>query len=179
MSTSFSRLVQILTFFVGAPIVYMIVDVIVQWRFSILPPFSTHVTNLVVGVLFVVVWWAIWRRDVQRTRLRIARTLIALPLTIAASAAVGNLLSPFWMPSAHLVLAWSLWATLWLAATSVIWRETPAERLERTSKRVIRCVQCGYDLTGLTEARCPECGKQYTLNEIVASALDQTGIESI
>lgn len=174
MSTASSKLVQILTFFVGTPIVYMIVRLVVQWRFVILPPASTHVTNLVVGVLFVAIWWVIWRHDVPRTPARIAKTVLALLLTVAVAVAVGNLLTSFWMPSADLVLAWSFWATLWLATTSVIWRETGAERLQRTSKRVIRCVQCGYNLTGLSEARCPECGKQYTLDEIVAVALDQT-----
>jgi putative transposase len=31
------------------------------------------------------------------------------------------------------------------------------------------CPHCGYNMTGLHEARCPECGTQYTLNELFAS----------
>src|SRR5829696_3439901 len=33
----------------------------------------------------------------------------------------------------------------------------------------IVCPKCGYSLTGLAEARCPECGSQYTLGELLAS----------
>ncbi len=31
------------------------------------------------------------------------------------------------------------------------------ERIAR-SQRLPRCLKCGYDLTGLTSDRCPECG---------------------
>jgi predicted Zn-ribbon and HTH transcriptional regulator len=30
------------------------------------------------------------------------------------------------------------------------------------------CPNCGYNLTGLREARCPECGSQFTLDELFA-----------
>jgi hypothetical protein len=30
------------------------------------------------------------------------------------------------------------------------------------------CPNCGYNLTGLSGTRCPECGKQYTINELLA-----------
>jgi hypothetical protein len=32
-------------------------------------------------------------------------------------------------------------------------------------------------MTGLREARCPECGAQYTLDQIVASAIDADGAQ--
>ena len=30
-----------------------------------------------------------------------------------------------------------------------------------------RCPQCAYDLRGLTEPRCPECGRAFTFHEII------------
>jgi len=60
---------------------------------------------------------------------------------------------------------------LWLAATIFLWRETPLERVERikgSSKSAVTCPTCGYNLTGLSEARCPECGTRFTLDELLA-----------
>ena len=35
--------------------------------------------------------------------------------------------------------------------------------------KAITCPTCGYNLTGLTATRCPECGKQCTLDELFAA----------
>jgi len=47
----------------------------------------------------------------------------------------------------------------WVLSTVMVWRETAAERLALlTAHRmpVLACPVCGYDLAGLTEARCRE-----------------------
>jgi len=31
------------------------------------------------------------------------------------------------------------------------------------------CIHCGYDLRGLSEARCPECGNTWTTQQIEAT----------
>ena len=38
-----------------------------------------------------------------------------------------------------------------------------------TSALTILCPVCGYNLTGLREARCPECGGTFTLDQLAAS----------
>jgi hypothetical protein len=38
-------------------------------------------------------------------------------------------------------------------------------RRSPTEASVPRCGSCGYDLRGLIEPRCPECGRVYTLDE--------------
>ncbi len=43
------------------------------------------------------------------------------------------------------------------AALLVLYRKGRAERCRRAH----RCVKCGYDLWGLTEPRCPECGMPF------------------
>jgi rubrerythrin len=53
-----------------------------------------------------------------------------------------------------------------------IWRETAQERVARLKTAgvdTIVCSVCGYNMTGLKEARCPECGVQYTLDQLYAS----------
>ena len=46
---------------------------------------------------------------------------------------------------------------VWVLATVLLWRETPAERLARMSNLVtnptVLCPVCGYNLSGLREAR--------------------------
>ncbi len=52
------------------------------------------------------------------------------------------------------------------------WRETRAERANRLrlmGVNAIACPSCGYNLTGLSEARCPEYGSRFTLDQLVAS----------
>jgi uncharacterized paraquat-inducible protein A len=61
---------------------------------------------------------------------------------------------------------------LWLVASVFIWRETPAERaarLQNTNNDAVVCPTCGYNLTGLIECRCPVCGTQFTLDQLLAS----------
>lgn len=60
---------------------------------------------------------------------------------------------------------------LWMIASIFLWRETAAERGKRVSgaHNAITCPTCGYNLTGLNEARCPECGSKFTLDELLAS----------
>ena len=61
---------------------------------------------------------------------------------------------------------------LWLVATVFIWRESAQERaarLDHAGKDSIVCPTCGYNLTGLRESRCPECGTQFTLDQLLAS----------
>ena len=58
---------------------------------------------------------------------------------------------------------------LWLVLTLLIWRETPAERAERlqaSAGKALFCPKCNYNMTGLYEARCPECGERFTLDQL-------------
>jgi len=56
---------------------------------------------------------------------------------------------PFWAPAALL-----------LVVPFVAVLRGPFARRRRRKRG--RCVGCGYDLTGLTEPRCPECGRSFT-----------------
>ena len=63
-------------------------------------------------------------------------------------------------------------AGLILAVLQVWYVALPAERAERlrsSGRANIVCPTCGYNLTGLTNARCPECGGQFTLDELLAA----------
>lgn len=37
-----------------------------------------------------------------------------------------------------------------------------------------RCLKCGYNLSGLTHCRCPECGSEFRLEELWQKAIYST-----
>jgi DNA-directed RNA polymerase subunit RPC12/RpoP len=118
-------------------------------------------------------WVLLWRDMVTWNRRRVALTAVCTVLSLAGGFAVGaaclaiqRQLPP---PIAVLIGGGTVPIT-WVLATVLIWRETAAERLGRLTARgtpAIACPLCGYDLAGLTEVRCPECGASFTLEQIV------------
>ena len=63
-----------------------------------------------------------------------------------------------------IVRGWKFYIPLW--AVAVAFTAYPVFLLHQTIKARRRvehqcCVRCGYILTGLTERRCPECGKTF------------------
>ena len=59
----------------------------------------------------------------------------------------------------------------WVLATVLIWRETAEERMARITAAgtdAVLCPNCGYNMTGLREARCPECGSVFTIDQLVS-----------
>jgi hypothetical protein len=126
------------------------------------------VTWLAVGAY----WVLLWRKSVRWTSQRITGTWGAVAgatvVGVLAGSAVSGIDSGFggFVGGVTAIL-------LWLFATVLIWRESPAERVERLGDgggvATLVCPTCGYNLTGLRELRCPECGAQYTLDQLVAA----------
>jgi DNA-directed RNA polymerase subunit RPC12/RpoP len=68
----------------------------------------------------------------------------------------------------------------WLVGTTLAWRETASERAQRiqgTSGDALACPTCGYNLTGLRGTRCPECGTDFTLQELLSATRERAGTE--
>ena len=119
-------------------------------------------------------WFVLWRRTVNWTPRRVGRTFWAIGAAVFAGGTVGAAI--------RLALEYDqvvgtclgcLWAAVvWIICTIFVWRETEAERAARLSRAnadVLVCPSCGYNLTGLRESRCPECGASFTLNELLAA----------
>ncbi len=140
------------------------------------PP-PTVLTLLVIWCLvyaFVVVYWlALWRSLVRWTTGRMQNTVAATVLAPLFGVVVGLVLFEMFGTSDPEFAAFVAGGTVpivWVLATVLIWRETAAERIERLAgqgRETVCCPRCGYNLTGLSEARCPECGSRFTLDELV------------
>ena len=124
---------------------------------------------LFVGAYWVVLWHDMvpWNR--RRVLLTVVATVVALGGGCAVALALLAVNRQVPPPMAVLVGGGTVPIT-WVLSTVLIWRETAAERLGRLTAHgmpVLACPLCGYNLAGLTEARCPECGATFTLEQIV------------
>jgi hypothetical protein len=132
---------------------------------------------------FVAIYWSmLWRKSVSWTKRRAWQTFAGAGAAVIAAGIIAVI---FGIIADDDALAPSFVATclapaLWLVATTFIWRETAAERAARiqsTGKGALTCPTCGYNLTGLTEARCPECGSKFTIDELLAQQPHMAGAE--
>ena len=135
-------------------------------------------SSAVTALLAMTYWVLLWRKSVRWRPRRIAQTALAvlgcslLPLAIVAAIGPPDQGITITLGSASAV-------TIWVILTVLIWRETPAEKADRIRQAapdVLFCPKCGYNMTGLHEARCPECGSRFTLDQLVAAQKqDQLG----
>lgn len=186
MSRLVARILLCVLMFPLAVVVYCSImlnlDRLNPWQWSY--PYSEIFSFLTAGLgtlAFVVVYWSmLWRKAIQWT---LRRRLAAV-----ASASVGVIILAIaqWILTdsgdwqVKIVLLDILIPALWLISTVYYWQETPAERAGRlgaSGRENISCPTCGYNLTGLTEARCPECGTKFTLDELLAAQPGQAVAE--
>ena len=134
---------------------------------------------------FVVVYWiAVWRSQVVWTTRRRMHTFAAVGLgVIAAGIGMGVLREFVGLPiEPTIMFSNALFPVVFVLATVLAWRESPAERHARVIERgtdTVSCPICAYNMTGLREAKCPECGAIFTLDELLTSQAKEKGEELI
>lgn len=129
----------------------------------------------VTTAFFVVAcWFLLWRKSVLWNSGRVLRTVLGSIGCVAAGVFAGvGLLAATRIREEELgVFFGTVFGTVvWLPLMVLLWRETSAERAERirsSAGDVVFCPRCGYNMTGLYEPRCPECGARFTLNQLYA-----------
>ncbi len=131
--------------------------------------------TLVTAGLVAAYWFLLWRRSVVWSPARVTQTIAG---SVGCSLA-GVLAAVLMMALANIrdetfgVLFGGIFTiVVWLPVTVLLWKETAAERAERIRRSagdVVFCPRCGYNMTGLYEPRCPECGTRFTLNQLYAA----------
>ena len=129
--------------------------------------------------LFAIAWLAIWRGQVTWNQWRRQLTLASVLWSLGVGTVAGVVLAMITNEEeVGVIFAGLFWFVSWIPSTVLVWRETPRERavrLKAISMGTLACPHCGYNMTGLYEARCPECGTRYTLNELFASLHESAG----
>jgi hypothetical protein len=127
-------------------------------------------TSVVVWAFVAVYWTLLWRRTVRWTARRIGFTVAAAAAAVLPGVTGGALVS-FDSESFGAFIGGVITVLFWLFCTVLIWQETRPERVARLRARgdqTVVCPSCGYNLTGLRQTACPECGASYTVDELVA-----------
>ncbi len=133
-------------------------------------------SGLSTWILVAIYWCLLWKSSVKWNSDRRAYTVLAafaaVIIATFAGLAAGSAMGRPDAGGFAAFIGGVLAIVLWLIFTVFIWRETPAERAQRiagSNASAIACPTCGYNLTGLSESRCPECGSKFTLDELLAS----------
>ncbi|HYO08978.1 MAG TPA: zinc ribbon domain-containing protein [Tepidisphaeraceae bacterium] len=179
MSQLISRILLTILLFPLAAVFNFVVFVVLERQLS---DYREALVPAALTDAFIVGYWLLlWRRTVRWTPARLRLTAWAGGGAAAAGAILGWGVNRFTYGDAiGIYIGVIAAALLWLAATVLVWRETPPERSQRLSRagaEAVVCPACGYNLTGLREARCPECGASYTLNDLFASQPARAAVE--
>jgi hypothetical protein len=137
------------------------------------PKAQTAIRAVISFTLFPLLLYLVYFIDFGKTtrQTRVAGWSVALIVT----ACLGNLaytLKPRWpggLPDLEMVLDALLTAFFcgWLLFGTIFrWRIIVRSK----KRRSCRCQVCGYSLTGLTVARCPECGSPFDPNLLAKTA---------
>jgi hypothetical protein len=174
MSRLIARILLTVLIFPAATLFYFVSFILIE-RWVLRDDEAAIVWATVLTCMFMAGYWLmLWFRSVAWTRARVGRTLWSVGGAVFAGGVIGVLLS-------HSIEYTNVIGTclgalcavvIWIIATIFVWRETEAERaarLARAGADVLVCPACGYNLTGLRESRCPECGASFTLNELLAA----------
>ena len=119
-------------------------------------------------------WTLLWRSTVKWNRVRIAGTLLVTIGSILCGFVGGSFVFEVARPPipVAMLIGGGLVPIVWVLGTVLVWKESAHERLERLKTYgtdTVCCPVCGYNMTGLREARCPECGGNFTVDELLTA----------
>jgi uncharacterized membrane protein YozB (DUF420 family) len=184
MSATLSRLILSMTLIFATPVFFVLMFWLSYAVFDG-PLYDEFVpmclaTGITLGGL-IGGWLAIWRGEIAWTRRRIQRTIgVAVMYGVLGVSVLGGTmaLATYEGLTGGVFLGGLAFALAWLAGTAIAWRESAAERAERLQAfgvGTVACPTCGYNLTGLRNAHCPECGSRFTLDQLHGEMLEQRG----
>jgi len=134
---------------------------------------SMLIGSVTSATIFTACWFSIWL--LQNPMIQIRRrllSLISIPIGVIAALALGGFSKLAFNESEFSVIFGTLAYPISVVLTCcLIWRQRAGERaayLASVGIGMIHCPGCGYNLSQQIQASCPECGRESTLNELVA-----------
>lgn len=121
-------------------------------------------------------WLALWRGRIVWTGRVVGGTVSLGLVTLASSVAAAESVMQTWRPLQYSAPFLAL--AIWFAGTAWLWRkrESPVVFAASNTEHV-SCPQCSYNLKGLKEVHCPECGWTSTVDQIVKLAFENAAAD--
>ena len=142
--------------------------------------FPLWVAGFLCWVLVRLGWFLVWRGQVVHTKQRRNQASALTFVTFGIALILWMLLSKVLKAGSEdtAILASTVAAMVSLMGTILLYFDKPLDRATRASaaKAIeVKCPNCDYNLAGLTATRCPECGKEYTLEALLAAQAAPAG----
>lgn len=182
MSNLIARILLAMLMFPLAALAYLLVFLVLREGVLGYGRFRDELGFMLAGLgtwgFMAAYWWALWRKTVRWTGERVAWTGAAGFAAIVIAFIVG-LVGAAMEEEVGAFIGSALAPLLWIGGTVLAWRDTVAERAARVDPKGqgVVCLSCGYNMTGLSELRCPECGRKFTVDELFAGQPSQAGAE--
>jgi hypothetical protein len=177
MSRLIARILLALSIWPLATLIYLMVFVVVDqgmrggyYYDRVARAFMT--AGAVTWIFMGAYWILLWRKSIVWTARRRVLTFGAIFGALVVGASAGTLMGGVVDGDFGWFIGSITAPILWLVSTVLLWRESAAERAARlanSGRDAIVCPTCGYNLTGLRETRCPECGTQFTVDQLLAA----------
>ncbi len=146
------------------------------WVFACLTSGGWVLDDHIIAAMFLaaILWFGTltvaWRpiRSGRRYVLPSIATLALALLAIGGSAAVDVLFyfrSDEFLIGAILLLSGAAIILVWLPTVQVWLHGRPVVGADNLVR--VHCPRCGYSLIGLRNLRCPECGEEFTIDELI------------
>ncbi len=176
MTRLVARLLLAVMIFPTSILFFFILMVLVSGRGN--PSLSEVVVVWATTLTYIGLYWLwLWRNSIRWTMGRVVATagmsVGAIALGLAAYLVLRKQAQIPEEPAA--ILGGVVTPIAWVIGTILLWRENDRERaarLAKLSEATVACPLCGYNMTGLHDTRCPECGHHPTLQEFIASQHD-------
>jgi len=133
--------------------------------------------NVVCGAAIVMLWLAVWGPQVRWSGWLVGLSVLSVPAAALVPAAMlsgWSWLAGGWDREMSPLFAGVLWQGWWILLISWLWRSSRLQDVRQAAAEKqldVPCPGCGYDLTGLQHAECPECGTSFTLEQLIAGVL--------
>lgn len=183
MSPMHARLLVAVAFVPGATGLFWFLGSFVDEVLDLRDPFN--IAAAFSAVVVIASWYWLWSGVVAWTP---TKRLLTIGLIVLVSLDPALLIADAldwtlarWIDNNWYEVCFILSFGVWLGGSALIWQSRDAGGTLTIAAQddapAPLCPQCGYDLRGAVQARCPECGWTGTLNDVVSSTFARASAE--
>jgi len=176
------RILYSIAVILALPVTYSVSFLILEHRLRMDDDAALLTSGFLAAGIVTVLWALIWNTERRWTNARVLWSFALWLMAVIPGGLAYVLVVTIYRygNEGAIVIAQFAWLATYIAGSAWLWRDkTPwtATADPNVVRDRLLCPRCRYNLTGLECARCPECGTQYTLDQIVASTMESLGLD--